>query len=64
MASRRAAARWTRRWELLKGKVKQLWPQLTGEDLKEAEHDFDRMVAVIHEHTSELLEAIQERLNG
>ena len=64
MARRRAAARWTRRWQLLKGKVKQLWPQFTDEDLKEAEHDYDRIVTVIHEHTSELIEVIQERLNG
>jgi uncharacterized protein YjbJ (UPF0337 family) len=49
---------------LLKGKVKQLWPQLTDEDLEEADGDYDRMVTVIHEHTSELIEVIQERLNG
>jgi len=55
--------KWEGRWEQLKGRVKQLWGQVTDNDLKEAEGDYERLVGLIKERTGETLEEIEERLN-
>ena len=36
-------------WKQLQGKVKQKWGDLTDDDIKKTEGDFDRLVGVIQE---------------
>jgi uncharacterized protein YjbJ (UPF0337 family) len=54
---------WTGRWEQLKSKAKQLWADLTDEDIKRAEGDYDALVERINERTGEPRERIEELLN-
>jgi uncharacterized protein YjbJ (UPF0337 family) len=58
-----AHAKWTGRWEQLKGRAKQLWPGLTDDDIKRAEGDFEALVERINERTGETRERIEELLN-
>jgi uncharacterized protein YjbJ (UPF0337 family) len=55
--------RWTGQWEQLKGRAKQLWPNLTDEDIKRAEGDYDALLDLINERTGESRKRIEELLN-
>jgi len=55
--------KWQGRWEQLSGKAKQLWGDLTDDDLKKVEGEYDELVGVINEKTGEAREDIEARLN-
>jgi uncharacterized protein YjbJ (UPF0337 family) len=55
--------KWQGRWEQLTGKAKQLWGDLTDDDLKKVEGKYDELVGVINEKTGETREDIEARLN-
>jgi len=55
--------KWQGRWEQLSGKAKQLWGDLTDDDLKKVEGKYDELVGVINERTGETREDIEARLN-
>lgn len=54
--------KWTGRWEQVKGRAKQLWADLTDDDLKRAEGNYDELVGLINERTGESRERIEELL--
>jgi len=55
--------KWEGRWDQLKGRAKKLWGQLTDDDWKQAEGDYDRLVGQIEERTGEAREQIERQLN-
>ena len=56
--------KWEGRWDQLKGKVKQVWGDVTDNDLDVAEGNFDELVGRIKERTGETAEEIEEKLNA
>jgi uncharacterized protein YjbJ (UPF0337 family) len=56
--------KWQGRWDQVKGHAKKTWGQLTDDDLKVAEGDFEALVGRIKERTGETAEAIQERFES
>jgi uncharacterized protein YjbJ (UPF0337 family) len=58
------AQKWQGRWDQLKGRVKAAWGELTDDDLKKVEGNFDRLIGLIEERTGQTREQIERRLNG
>jgi uncharacterized protein YjbJ (UPF0337 family) len=56
--------KWEGRWDQLKGKVKQVWGDITDDDLDVAEGNYDELVGRIKERTGETAEEIEEKLNA
>jgi uncharacterized protein YjbJ (UPF0337 family) len=54
--------KWEGRWDQLKGKVKQVWGDITDDDLDVAEGNYDELVGRIKERTGETTEEIEEKL--
>ncbi len=55
--------KWEGRWEQLKGKARQVWGDLTDDDLDVAEGNYEEMVGRIKERTGETAEEIRRRLD-
>jgi len=55
--------KWEGRWEQLKGKAKQVWADLTDDDLLRVEGDYEELVGTIKTRTGESREDIEEKLN-
>ncbi len=55
--------KWEGRWEQLKGKARQVWGDLTDDDLDVAEGNYEDMVGRIKERTGETAEEIRRRLD-
>lgn len=55
--------KWEGRWDQLKGKTKQLWGNITDDDLDVAEGEYDELVGRIKEKTGETEESIRDRLD-
>jgi len=56
--------KWEGRWEQLKGKAKQVWADLTDDELMRVEGDYEELVGTIKARTGESREAIEEKLNS
>jgi uncharacterized protein YjbJ (UPF0337 family) len=56
--------KWEGRWTQLKGRVKQVWGDITDDDLKGLEGDYERLVGLIEERTGEAREAIEQQLDN
>ncbi|HUG75844.1 MAG TPA: CsbD family protein [Acidimicrobiia bacterium] len=56
--------KWQGRWDQVTGQAKKTWGQLTDDDLKVAEGDFEALAGKIKERTGETAEAIQERFDS
>jgi uncharacterized protein YjbJ (UPF0337 family) len=54
--------KWDGRWDQLKGKVKQIWGDMTDDDVDVAEGQYDELIGRIKTRTGESEEAIQRRL--
>jgi len=54
--------KWEGRWDQLKGKARQLWGDLTADDLDVAEGNYEEMIGRIKEKTGESAEQIRQRL--
>jgi len=54
--------KWEGRWDQLKGRVKELWGQISDDDLAEAEGNYERVIGLIEERTGEQREAIESIL--
>jgi len=54
--------KWQGRWEQLTGKAKKFWGNLTDDDFKKIEGDYEELVGVINEKTGEAREDIEARL--
>jgi uncharacterized protein YjbJ (UPF0337 family) len=55
--------KWEGRWDQLKGKARQVWGDLTDDDLDVAEGNYEELVGRIKEKTGESAEEIQRRLD-
>ena len=55
--------KWEGRWDQLKGKARQVWGDLTDDDLDVAEGNYEEFVGRIKEKTGESAEEIQRRLD-
>jgi uncharacterized protein YjbJ (UPF0337 family) len=49
-------------WEEVKGKLREKWGQLTGDDLERFSGDVDKLVGLIHRKTGTARSAIEEYL--
>lgn len=56
--------KWEGRWDQLKGKARQLWGDLTDDDLDVAEGNFEEFVGRIKERTGQDAEEIRRRLDS
>jgi len=56
--------KWEGRWEQLSGRAKQLWGDLTDDELTHARGQYDELVGVINEKTGESREEIERKLNS
>jgi len=50
-------------WNIIKGKLKQRWAQLTDDDLKYDEGQEDELIGRIQKRTGETRETIEEALD-
>lgn len=50
-------------WKLLKGRIQQVWSELTDEDLARINGNWDQLVTRIEERTGLLRTEIENRLN-
>jgi uncharacterized protein YjbJ (UPF0337 family) len=55
--------KWEGRWDQLKGRVKTIWGDITDDDLKRVEGNYDRMVGMLEEKTGKAREEIEKQLN-
>ncbi len=56
--------KWEGRWDQLKGRVRQLWGDLTDDDLNRARGEYDQVIGLIRERTGQTREEIERRLNA
>lgn len=56
--------KWEGRWEQLKGKARQLWGQLTDDELDRVQGEYEQLVGLIHERTGQTREEIERRLSA
>ena len=55
--------KWEGRWDQVKGRARQMWGDLTDDDLDVAQGNVEELIGRIKERTGESAEAIEERLN-
>lgn len=51
-------------WEVMKGKAKKIWGELTDDDFLKAEGSHDKLIGRIHEKFGEAKEAIKQKLES
>jgi uncharacterized protein YjbJ (UPF0337 family) len=54
--------KWEGRWDQIKGRARQIWGDLTDDDLDVAQGNVEELIGRIKERTGETAEAIEERL--
>lgn len=57
-----ANLKWDGRWGVLTGKAKQMWGELTNDDLDVAEGEIEELIGRIEQRTGESEERIREAL--
>jgi uncharacterized protein YjbJ (UPF0337 family) len=55
--------KWDGRWDQLKGRVKKLWGDITDDDMKRVEGNYDRMLGMLEEKTGKAREEIERQLD-
>jgi uncharacterized protein YjbJ (UPF0337 family) len=55
--------KWEGRWDQLKGRARQMWGDLTDDDLDVAEGNYEEFVGRIKERTGESAEEVKARLD-
>jgi uncharacterized protein YjbJ (UPF0337 family) len=55
--------KWEGRWDQLKGRVRELWGELTNDELDRAQGDYEQVIGLIKERTGQAREDIERRLN-
>jgi len=58
------AKKWDGRWDQLKGKVQQVWGDMTDDDCDVAEGQYDELVGRIKTRTGETEESIHSQLDA
>jgi uncharacterized protein YjbJ (UPF0337 family) len=56
--------KWEGRWDQLKGRVKSLWGNLTDDELKKVQGDYERTVGLVKEKTGKTQEEIERMINS
>jgi len=56
--------KWEGRWEQLKGKAKQVWADLTDDELLRVQGDYEELVGTIKARTDETREDVEAKLNA
>jgi uncharacterized protein YjbJ (UPF0337 family) len=56
--------KWEGRWDQLTGRIKKLWGQITDNELKQAQGDYQRTVGIIKERTGETEEEINKKIES
>lgn len=56
--------KWEGRWDQIKGRAKQMWGDLTDDDLDVAEGNYQELIGRIKERTGESAEEIERRLDS
>ena len=51
-------------WDVIKGKAKKIWGELTDDDFLKAEGSADKLYGRIQERFGDTKEAIQKKLDG
>lgn len=59
-----ARLKWEGRWDQLTGRAKQVWGDLTDDDLDVAVGNYEEFIGRIKERTDETLEEIEDKLNS
>lgn len=54
---------WEGRWDQVKGKAREMWGELTDDDVDVAEGNVEQLIGKIKERTGETAETIRERLS-
>ena len=54
--------KWEGRWDQLKGNARQMWGNLTDDDMDVAEGNYEELVGKIKQRTGESAEEIEARL--
>lgn len=54
--------KWEGRWEQLKGRARQLWGDLTDDDLEVVEGNYEELIGRIKERTGQSREEIRSQL--
>jgi uncharacterized protein YjbJ (UPF0337 family) len=57
-------SKWEGRWDQLKGRARQIWGQLTDDDLDVAEGHWEEFVGRVRERTGETVESIEAALRS
>ncbi|MFO7298693.1 MAG: CsbD family protein [Actinomycetes bacterium] len=55
--------KWEGRWDQVKGKAREMWGELTDDDVDVAEGNVEQLIGKIKERTGETAETIRERLS-
>lgn len=55
--------KWEGRWDQVKGRAKQMWGDLTDDDLDVAEGNYQELIGRIKERTGESAEEIERQLD-
>lgn len=55
--------KWEGRWDQLKGRVREVWGELTNDDLDRLQGDYEQVVGLIKERTGQTREQIEKQLN-
>jgi uncharacterized protein YjbJ (UPF0337 family) len=55
--------KWEGRWDQVKGRARQMWGDLTDDDLDVAQGNVEELIGRIKERTGESAEAIRDRLD-
>lgn len=50
-------------WDQAKGKIKEMWADLTDQDLDKVKDDTEKLIALIQEKTGETKEEIKKSIN-
>ena len=55
--------KWEGRWDQVKGRARQMWGNLTDDDLDVAQGNVEELIGKIKERTGETAEEIRDRLD-
>lgn len=50
-------------WDVVKGKAKKIWGELTDDDLKQADGSLDKLYGTIQQHFGDTKEKILEKIS-
>lgn len=55
--------KWEGRWQQLTGRVRELWGDITDDEMLQVQGNYEQLLGLIQTRTGETREAIEDRLN-